>query len=213
MRRRLGALILSGGLVAVSLSLNPASALTISATTWTVSPGGPITNSAENVSMEDTTSGLTISCASSTDSGTLKSGTGLSGTALADTTSVAFNSCSADGIAFSGTTSASPATPWVMNAKSYNSSTGVSKVTITHISATISSSVCSAEVDGTSATGNNGKVTGTYSNETGELKISKTGGNLHIYNVSGCLGAIADGDSATFTGTYSMDPEQTITGS
>jgi hypothetical protein len=43
------------------------------------------------------------------------------------------------------------------------------------------------------------------------MKVSKTGGNLHIYNVVGCGGLIRNGDAAGFTGTYSLSPPQTIT--
>jgi hypothetical protein len=38
-------------------------------------------------------------------------------------------------------------------------------------------------VDGTGATANNGTVTAKYSNSTG--KLSTTGRQLHVYNVSG----------------------------
>ena len=54
-------------------------------------------------------------------------------------------------------------------------------------------------------------VSATYTNSTGALKVLTTGGNLHIYNVSGCAGLIRSGDATTFSGTYAVSPKQTIT--
>jgi hypothetical protein len=48
---------------------------------------------------------------------------------------------------------------------------------------------CSATVDGTGASANNGTVTAKYSNGTGKLSTSGVG-NLHIYNVHGCAGLV-----------------------
>jgi hypothetical protein len=101
--------------------------------------------------------------------------------------------------------------PWKLNAVSYNSGTGATTGTITGIHAALTGSGCSAIVDGTSATANNGMVKGTYTNSTHKLKILTTGGNLHIYNVNGCLGLIHSGDASTYTATYTITPAQTIT--
>src|SRR5215472_2504969 len=46
---------------------------------------------------------------------------------------------------------------------------------------------------------------------TGALKVLTTGGNLHIYSVSGCFGLIRSGDPATFSATYTVSPKQAIT--
>jgi len=98
--------------------------------------------------------------------------------------------------------------PWHLNAVSFSS--GVTTGTITGIHATLTGPSCSAVVDGTGATANNGKVTVKYSNSTG--KLTTTGaGNLHIYNVSGCAGLIGNGDGSSFKGSYAISPKQTIT--
>jgi hypothetical protein len=69
---------------------------------------------------------------------------------------------------------------------------------------------CSATVDGTGASANNGTVTAKYSNGTG--KLSTTGaGNLHIYNVHGCADLVNSGDASSFVGSYAVSPKQTIT--
>ena len=98
--------------------------------------------------------------------------------------------------------------PWHLNAKSFKN--GVTTGTITGIHATLTGPSCSAVVDGTGATANNGTVTATYTNSTG--KLATTGaGNLHVYNVSGCAGLINSGDITSFKGSYTVSPKQTIT--
>ena len=99
--------------------------------------------------------------------------------------------------------------PWKLNASSFKS--GVTTGTITGIHATLSGPACTATVDGTGASANNGKVKVTYTNSTGKLKVLASGGNLHVYNVSGCAGQINNKDATTFTGTYTVSPKQTIT--
>jgi hypothetical protein len=66
-------------------------------------------------------------------------------------------------------------------------------------------------VDGTSAGADDGQVTDTYTNSTAKMNILTTGGNLHFYNVSGCLGLFRNGDSVTFSASYTLSPAQTIT--
>ena len=99
--------------------------------------------------------------------------------------------------------------PWKLNAVSFSS--GVTHGTITGIHATLKGSGCSAVVDGTGASKNNGKVAVTYTNSTHKLKVLTTGGNLHIYKVSGCLGLINSGDPSTFSAAYTITPGQTVT--
>jgi hypothetical protein len=75
----------------------------------------------------------------------------------------------------------------------------------------ISSSVCNAVIDGTSGTANNGKINTTFTNKTDTLKFLTTGSTLHIYNVSGCLGAISNGDAVNMSASFKLTPAQTIT--
>ena len=65
-------------------------------------------------------------------------------------------------------------------------------------------------MDGTGPTANNGMVTATCTNSTGELATTGAG-NLHIYNVKGCVGLIGSGDGTSFKGFYTVSPKQTIT--
>ena len=56
-----------------------------------------------------------------------------------------------------------------------------------------------------------GKVKVTYKNSTGKLSVLAAGGNLHVWDVSGCAGLINTGDATQFVGTYTVTPKQKIT--
>lgn len=179
------------------------------AATWTVKPGGAITAKSGMVTLTDTTTGgLGGVCASSTATGSLKAGGGLSGTGIGTLASLTFTACNSGGIAFTLTASHFP---WHLNAVSFNSATGVTTGTLTGMHAVLSSSTvpCSAVLDGTSATADNGKVKVTYRNSTGKLTVRTTGGNLVFYN-STCPG-IHSGDQAALSASYAVTPGQTIT--
>jgi hypothetical protein len=207
--KRTYGILFAGAATAAVIGLSAAPAF--AATTWSVSPGGAITAKSGTTTLTDTTTGNSLTCTSSKTAATLKSGTGLAGAGLGSITSVTFTSCTGPlGLTF---TVKSNALPWKLNAVSYTSSTGVTHGTITGIDATLTGPSCSATVDGTAAGADNGKVKATYTNSTGKLKVLATGGNLHVYDVSGCAGLINSGDATTFTATYKVSPVQTITGS
>jgi hypothetical protein len=192
---------------AMTIGLSATSSLAATRT-WSVSPGGSISGAAGTSTLKDTTSGTTVNCTTSTLSGTLKHGSGLKGAGIGTVTSVSFNNCSALGQSF---TLSSGTVAWRLNAVSYSSTTGVTHGTISGIHLALSSSVCSAVLDGTNGTAHNGMVKITYTNSTHKLKVLTTGGNLHVYNVSGCFGLIANGDAGTISSTYTVTPAQTIT--
>lgn len=206
MGKRIAEALFSAGAAALIIGLSATSSLAAAAT-WTVSPGGAITGKAGTTTLTDTTSNVSPSCTSSKQAGSLKSGKGLSGKGTGTVTSVAFNKCGVLSVAIS---LSSGKVAWKLNASSYNSATGTTTGTITGIHLAVKSSVCSAVVDGTSATAKNGQVSITYSNKTHVLKILPQG-NLHVYNVSGCGGAISDGDAGTITSSYQVSPIQKIT--
>jgi hypothetical protein len=206
MRKTLSAALLTLASAGLAVGLSATSAL--AATTWSVSPGGTISGKAGTTTVKDTTSNLTVTCTSSTLAGTLKKGTGLAGAGIGKVTSLNFSNCTVDGLTLnisSGTVA------WKLNASSFSS--GVTHGTITGIHFAISSSACSAVIDGTGAATHNGKVKITYTNSTGKLKVLAAGDNLHVYKVNGCLGAISNGDAGTISGTYTLTPKQTIKGS
>ena len=207
MRKHLTALLIGSGAAALALGIGTA-AMATTATTFTVKPGGAVTGTAGKTVLKDTKTGTVLTCVSSATKATLKKGSGVSGTALGKITSVTFSTCTGPGgLKFTATTSASTTHPWHLNATSF--SNGVTKGTITLVTAALSGNGCTATVAGTTAT-STGKTNGSYSNSTHVLTAS--GGNLHVWNVSaGCLGLINTGDGTTFTGKYKISPAQTIT--
>jgi hypothetical protein len=209
MRKHLSKVLLSGGVAALAIGIGATTAMAVTATTWTITPGGAVTGSAGKTTLTDKTTGSVLTCASSATAATLKKGSGQANP-IGKITSVTFTNCKGPGgLVFTATTSASTAHPWKLNGSSYNSGTGVTKGSITGITASISGNGCTATVGGTTAT-SKGKTTGTYTNSTHVLKVS--GGNLHVWNVSsGCLGLLNSGDASTFTGSYTITPGQTIT--
>lgn len=210
--KRAGSVLVTGAALAGALALSAGSALAATsvgtAATWTVTPGGTITAKAGTTTLKDTKTGSVLTCTSSSGKGSVKKGSGLSGAGLGSITALSFSNCTGPlSLTFTVKTTHFP---WKLNANSYNASKGVTTGTITGIHATLTGPSCSAVVDGTSATADNGKVTATYTNGTG--KLATTGaGNLHIYKVKGCAGLIGDGDGSSFKGSYTVSPKQKIT--
>jgi len=206
MRKRLTAILLSSGAAALVLGLGTATAMATAAATWTITPGGVVTGSAGTTIFKDTKTGSTLTCKSSATKTTLKKGSGQVNP-LGNITSVTFSNCTGPGgLQFTVATSASTTKPWHLTGTTYAS--GVTHGKITGITASLSGVGCSATVAGLTAT-TPGTTTGTYTNSTGILKVS--GGNLHVWAVSGCAGLINTGDATQFTGVYTVTPKQTIT--
>jgi len=187
-----------------------AAAPAFAATTWTVKPGGAMTGTAGTTTVTDTTAKASVTCTSSIATGKLKTGSHLAGAGIGTVTSLAFKDCMALGV----TVSAKITGKMPLNAIKFTS-TKVAKMTITKIHGSFSvSTLCSATIDGTSATAHNGTVSANFSNATDTLKVLTTGSTLKLYNVSGSgcsLGNIKNGDSINFTGSYKLKPKQTIT--
>jgi len=200
--------LLTGATTAVAIGASAGVALAV-AITFTITPGGNITASAGVTKLTDTNTGSVLSCATSKSTGTLKSGSGVGGASLGTIKTLTFSNCTGPlGLTFTVTNSHFP---WTLSGASYNSTSGVTTGHIAGIHSLLTGPGCSATVDGTGATANNGKVKVTYTNSTHKLKVLAAGGNLHVYNVSGCAGLINSGDATTFVGTYTVSPGQTIT--
>lgn len=174
------------------------------AATWTVRPGGYFTASG-GVSLEDTTSGATISCQSQVH-GRLGSGSGLRGAGLGSLTSLGLSGCHGPGgLAF---TVALRRLPWTLNALSY--SAGTMTGSITGIDLTLTAANCTATVAGRAAS-KPGMEEFRYTNRTGQLKLLAATSTLHFWDVSGCLSQFSNGDGAALAGTLTVKPRQTIT--
>jgi hypothetical protein len=205
MRHRITALFLAAG----SVALIPGLAAAVTATTWTVTPGGQVTAaSVTKLELTDHTTGRTLPCKNSSWSGTFRSGSGLSGTHLAAINSLSLSTCTGPGSV--KLTITGSGFPWYLNALAYSGSTGTTTGKITGVHLVLTGSGCSAVVDGTSSTAFNGTVKVRFTSPA-QLKLLPTGGNLHFYQVTGCATSIASGDPAQLTGTYTISPAQTIT--
>jgi hypothetical protein len=214
--RRAGSGLIAGAAAALLIATSAGTALAAAAPTWTVKPGGKGTAVAVGkVVLEDTKTKTTLVCSptkktpASSAKITTKKGTHLSGKAIASITAITFANCTGpEGLSF---TVKSSHLPWALNAVSFNKKTGTTTGTITGIHSSLSGLGCSAVVDGTGAGKNNGMVKVTYVNKTHRLTVLPTGGDLHIYDVSGCLGLINNGDLSSFTSVNAVSPAQTIT--
>jgi len=99
-----------------------------------------------------------------------------------------------------------------VNFSSYNAAKGAARGRIGHLHLTFSGAGCTAVIDGTSATADDGQVAFRYTDSTSQLKVLTTFGNLHFCNVSaGCLGLINSGDTVTLTVICTVTPTQVIT--
>jgi hypothetical protein len=202
---RFGKALITSAATAAAMGMAAAPAFA-TATTGTVKPGGATTGKAGTTTVTDVTAGQSVTCSSSTAKGSFKTGKGLSGFGIGTITSLTFSGCSVLGMNITVTlTGKMP-----VNALSFNSTTKTVSMSITKIHGSLSTSGCSATIDGTGAAAHNGRVKATYADGTGKLHVLKTGGNLHLYNVN-CFGVINSGDSVNFTTTYTLTPKQVIT--
>ena len=204
--------ILAAGAAAVLVAAleGPAALAAATAMTWTVRPGGAITATTGTLTLTDTRSGVSDTCASSTMSVTLKAGSGLPGSGIGSISKAGYRCCGhicSPDLAFHGL-------PWHLNLDSYDAATGVSRGTISHLKISFvayPNLSCHAVVNGTSGSTPDGVVAVTYTNQTGKLKILAHGGTLHWYHVNDCAGLIHNGDTAALSATFTATPEQDIT--
>jgi hypothetical protein len=205
MRTRLAAILLAGAAALAFTGSAVSSSATTTTTTWTVTPGGNATGMANEITLTDATSGSTVSCPDYDYPYFHHHGPNPYGTI----NSFSLGTCTGPlGLTLILTPSA---LPWDLNGTSYNPTTGVTAGTVTGIHATLSGSSCSLTIDGTSSGADNGEITDSFSNSTNQLDLLTSGGNLHVYNVSGCFGLFSNGDGMTMSASYTLSPAQVIT--
>lgn len=199
--------------LSATTSLSPISAL--AATTWTVSPGGHITAVSGTAVLTDTRTGASVSCASSSLTGSLRSGSGLSGTGIGSISAFSLSSCAGPG--GQSFTAMSSSFPWQLNALTYNGrpaharSVGVSagEVGVT------GGEIVGGKVALTSLTchilwwGQPSFLMFQYSNSTARMTTLATSG-MTLYDVSGCAGLFNSGDVMTLNAAFAVSPAQVI---
>jgi hypothetical protein len=210
MSNRYARILAAGGAAVLVAALGVTTAWAAATTkTWTIKPGGAIQAMSTRFTFTDTTTGNVTVCRSSAASGTLKSGSGLPGSHAGSLSAVSILTCS--GPAGPRYTLKPGGLPWHVNFSSYSAANGVAQGTVSHVHIALSGTGCTATIDGTGATADDGQVTFKYTDSTGQLKVLTTGGNLHFYDVTGCLGIFDSGDQATLSATYTVTPKQAIT--
>ncbi len=179
----------------------------LAATTWTVKPGGSFAAMSGTATFKDTATGSIFTCASLKVTGTLKSGSGLPGSGAGSISAAGFTNCTSPlNLRFS---LKATALPWHVNLAADNK--GAVSGTISHIRIQATNPGCDFVLDGTAATARDGSLKFRYANSTGRLTVLRTGGNLNVYNVTGCAGLVNDGDPLALSATFTLSPKQAIT--
>lgn len=214
MGKRIGAMLLAAGAVALVAGLSVTPSLAATAMTWRVSPGGAVTLvKSGSFTLQDIRTGHSLICTHAKGAGRFKSGHGLPGTGIGSVTALSLSDCTGQG---GLTVTITPGhLPWSLSADTYDPAitAGLTTGTVSGIHATVSGNRCHATVDGTGTAAGNGRTQIHYHNSLAKLKIRTQHSNLHFYRVSGCLGLFNSGDAITFSSAYLVTPKQTITGS
>lgn len=220
MRMRLVSMPLAGG-VAVLLATAGIISADASTATWTVTPGGNFHTAVtyQHSYIADNTTGVKFTCNGIAASGVFKRGSGLTNPigkikSLGTGGTAGDYVCGGDGFGFKVTVSDQPLD---ITALSYDASTGKVHGQIRDLDLSISTespyASCTANIDGTAASANDGRVPFEFVEGRGNntLYTYPTGGNLRAYNVSGCGGLISDADSigyefeAGISGTHELE--------
>ena len=210
MRQRLGGFLLAGAAAALAVALSAGSSSAATAAGWSVSPGGAFTGGQSGkVTIADTVTKKSVVCTATAAAGRFKPGTGLPGAGIGSLSSLSLTGCTtARGVAFTVTAGA---LPWPLNAGKYIAAKATTYGTLTGIHLTLAATGCSATIDGTSATSDNGSVVIHIHNSPSKLKFEAAGGTLHVYVSSGCTGVFKNGNAVTVDNAYLISPAQTIT--
>jgi len=206
--RRFAQILLTGATAALATGLSAGVAAAADAT-WTITPGGLITLSSPSVVLKDGATGAALSCTGSSGSGGLISGT-TPNSIIGTITALTFSGCTGpQGQSFTITMDR---LPFYVGPKTYNATTGVTFGIIYRVHGELSGPGCTASLAGPT-TIHTGRPRFSYANATGKLKLPGTG-SLQITNVTGCIGLFNSGatpDPASLIGTYTVNPNQTIT--
>ncbi|GAB2487587.1 hypothetical protein [Jatrophihabitans fulvus] len=177
-----------------------------------------VTGTSGTINFKDTTTGVTLTCTSSTLTGSIKVGKPTTGSKIATISGsgAKFNGCTGPaGLKFAVTGVGT----WYINIS--DSTSGVNKGTVSNIVANVKSTAgptCSFSVgstSGSSGTVVGGSVAGTFTNSTQKLVVpATTTGSLGLWNVKGgttgtntyCVSPsiIKKGDKASFSATYTL---------
>lgn len=206
--------------LAVGASTLPAVAsASTAAATWTVTPGGQYRAQVRNDNfwgILDVGTNQELHCTVNASAWSMrllfKRGTGLSDP-IGWVRSLSFpKPCFPGGMG--PVTLSAAGTPWGVNALGYDSASQVTSGRLSHVHLALSGPHCSAVLDGSSATADNGTAPFEYNNgpaNTLQTAYSPGSGNLHAYRVTGCRGMLHSGDVVRVFFGYDLSRALTVT--
>ena len=215
--KRAGSILFTAVAASAVLGLSVGPALAATHLTVKVSGGGSYAASAKTTVLSD--NGVSVTCttkgkkAASTASGKIASGTyrGNAPLKVGTAAKLAFNNCQSP---LGPVKTTVKSTPYAVKANSKTNSKGETDAIITGIQVSVSAKGCSFKVAGTTAGYyNNSKHTLNMLTVTKKSKLPVppiTKAQLTVSGVSGCLGAVKNGDHPTYVSTYLLNKKITI---
>jgi hypothetical protein len=213
--------MLAAGALALALAAGTVPAVasaSTSAATWTVTPGGQYRAQVRTDNfwgILDVGTGQEIQCTVNASAWSMrlrfKKGTGLSNP-IGWVRSLSFpKPCFPGGMG--PVTLSAAGVPWGINALAYDPAGQVTSGRIRRMHLALSGPHCSAVLDGSSATANDGTMPFEYNNEL--PNTLQTGGsfsgNLHAYRVTGCREMLRSGDMVRLFMGYDLNRALTVT--
>ncbi|HEY1914931.1 MAG TPA: hypothetical protein VGH27_05075 [Streptosporangiaceae bacterium] len=102
--------------------------------------------------------------------------------------------------------------PWAIRALSYDPKTKTTRGTVLHVHFSVTGPSCSAVIDGTSPTADDGQLAFLWVKGNKILYVdSTTISPLHVYDVSGCAGVFNDGEQVLAGAGYNILKRLVIT--
>ncbi len=213
-------MLAAGALALAAASALPAAASAgTSAATWTVTPGGQYRAQVRNDNfwgILDVRTNTELRCTVNASAWSMrlrfKKGTGLSDP-IGWVRSLSFPKPCFPGRMGPVTLSAS-GTPWGINALSYDSAALLTRGRLSHMHLALSGPHCSAVLDGSSATANDGTAPFEYNTELPNTLATSYGpgsGSLHAYQVTGCRQMLHSGDLVRLFLGYDLNRALNVT--
>jgi hypothetical protein len=216
--------MLAAGALALAVGASPLPAVasaSTSAATWTVTPGGQYRAQVRNDNfwgILDVRTNTELRCTVNASAWSMrlrfKKGTGL-GDPIGWVRSLSFpKPCLPGGMG--PVTLSAAGTPWGINALGYDSAGQVTSGRLTHMHLVLAGPHCSAVLDGSSATANDGTAPFDLNNELPNTLQTAYGpgtGSLHAYRVTGCRQMLHNGDLVRLFFGYDLNHALTVTSS
>lgn len=206
MRKRVGSILFTVAAAGAIAGLSIGPALAATSLSVKVSGGGSYTAKAGKTVLTD--NGVSVTCASSKGSGSLKNGTyhGKAPVKIGTVSKLGFTKCSSLLGQVTNTVHGKP----VLNADSKTNSKGETAAVISKVDVSVSVTSCAFTVTGSAP--------GYYKNSNHTLYMTPKApvkaavkAKLTVSGVKGCSGVVKNGDHPTYTATYKVSRKVKIT--